>query len=129
MLGIGLTTTVFSIVYGVLLKGLPFPDGDRIMTIARQNKAQDINNGGIPITDVERYRTEQQSFAELALVTSGTMNVSGTEKSERFDGSWVSVNLFHMLSVTPTVGPGFEPGDVATRRRGDGWRSSATSCG
>src|SRR6185369_11814566 len=34
-LGIGLTTTMFSIVYGAMMKGLPYPDGDRIMIIQR----------------------------------------------------------------------------------------------
>ena len=43
-LGIGLTTTMFSIVYGALMRGLPYPDGDRIMAIGRSNPAKDIRN-------------------------------------------------------------------------------------
>src|SRR5579872_2648180 len=101
-LGIGLTTTMFSIVYGVMLKGLPYPDGDKIVQIGRDNKARQINNAGIPITDLARYGSEQKSFTEMASTTSGTMNVSGMDtKAERFDGSWVSANFFHMMAVPP----------------------------
>jgi predicted permease len=116
-LGIGLTTTMFSIVYGALLKGLPFPDGDKVMFISRDNKARQINQSGIPITDLDRYRTDNKSFTEIAATTSGTMNVSGTEKAERFDGSWVSANLFHLLAVAPIKGTGFQPGDDTPQGR------------
>ncbi|HYV98989.1 MAG TPA: ABC transporter permease [Gemmatimonadaceae bacterium] len=110
-LGIGLTTTMFSIVYGALLKGLPFPDGDRIVVLSRDNKAHDINNADVPITDVDLYRTNVHALSEIALVTSGTMNVSGAEKAERYDGSWVSANMFRMLGVQPVAGRDFRPGE------------------
>ena len=45
-LGIGLTTTMFSIVYGALMKGLPYPDGDRIVIVNRSNTARGINQSG-----------------------------------------------------------------------------------
>ena len=41
-LGIGLTTTMFSIVYGALMKGLPYPDGDRIVVVNRANPTRGI---------------------------------------------------------------------------------------
>ena len=110
-MGIGLTTTMFSIVYGALMKGLPFPDGNRIVAINRANKARQITNGSIPITDVERYRSEQHSFTDIAMVTSGTMNVSWTDKSERYDGSWISANMFGMLPARPAAGRDFQPDD------------------
>ncbi len=117
-LGIGLTTTMFSIVYGVMLKGLPYPDGDRIMFVSREHKARQIRQGSIPINDIERYRTENKSFTEIAATTSGTMNVSGAgDKAERFDGSWVSANFFHLVSVAPIKGSGFQPGDDTPQGR------------
>src|SRR3954464_8583666 len=50
-LGIGLTTTMFSIVYGALMKGLPYPDGDRVMVVQRANPAKGINRSSLPIPD------------------------------------------------------------------------------
>src|SRR5690349_10699371 len=106
-LGIGLTTTMFSIVYGALLKGLPYPDGDRIMVVNRSNPARDIRQASIPIQDYFDYRAQQKSFSEFAGYTSGTIFVSGDEKAERFDGSWITANTISMLGVTPILGRNF----------------------
>ncbi len=110
-LGIGLTTTMFSIVYGALLKGLPYPDGARIVNINRSNSARGINQSGISILDYGDYKTQQRSFAELAAVTSGTIFVSGDEKAERFDGSWITANALSMLGVKPILGRHFRAGE------------------
>src|ERR687888_2168054 len=81
-LGIGLTTTMFSIVYGALMKGLPFPEGDRIVLVQRNNLARDIRRMPLPIHDFVDYRAQQRSFEGMAGFTSGTVNVSGSEKAE-----------------------------------------------
>jgi predicted permease len=112
-LGIGLTTTMFSIVYGALMKGLPFPDGDRITSIIRENKEREITQGAIPLPDLERFRTEQRSFSDVAAMTSGTMNVSSNGRAERYDGTWVSANMFRLLSVQPALGRDFRAGEDA----------------
>src|SRR6185437_12716837 len=57
-LGIGLTTTMFSIVYGALLKGLPYPDGDRIMVVNRANPARGITRQALPIQDYVDYKAQ-----------------------------------------------------------------------
>jgi len=110
-LGIGLTTTMFSIVYGALLKGLPYPDGARIVNINRSNSARGINQSGVSILDYSDYKAQQRSFSELAAVTSGTIFVSGDEKAERFDGSWITANALSMLGVKPILGRHFRAGE------------------
>jgi predicted permease len=111
-LGIGLTTTMFSIVYGAMLKGLPFPDGDRIVLVSRSNPTKGIQRqGAIPIQDYFDFATQQRSFTTLAASTSGTIFVSGDEKAERFDGSWITANLFDMLGVRPMLGRTFRAGE------------------
>src|SRR5215212_1803739 len=82
-LGIGLTTTMFSIVYGALMKGLPYPDGDRVMVVLRSNPARGIQQGSVPIQDFFDFKAQQHSFTDLGAVTSGTIYVSGEEKAER----------------------------------------------
>ena len=111
-LGIGLTTTMFSIVYGALMKGLPYPDGDRIMIIQRANPARGITRqNALPIQDFFDYKAQQHSFGDLATITSGTIYVSGEEKAERFDGSWISANTFDIVGVRPMLGRTFTPAD------------------
>ena len=110
-LGIGLTTTMFSIVYGALMKGLPYPDGDRIMIIGRANPAKDIRNQPVPIQDFVDYRKEQHTFNDLAASTSGTIYVSGDEKAERFTGAWITANMFDVVGVRPLLGRTFRAGE------------------
>src|SRR5947207_1283863 len=110
-LGIGLTTTMFSIVYGALMKGLPYPDGDRIVVVIRSNPARGIDRQSLPIQDFVDYRAQQRSFVEFAAATSGTIFVSGDEKAERFDGSWITANTFDMLGVHPIIGRSFRAGE------------------
>jgi len=110
-LGIGLTTTMFSIVYGALMKGLPYPDGDRVLMVQRANPARDIRQSSLPIQDYYDFRKQQQSFTDLAAFTSGSIYVSGDEKAERFDGSWITANTFDMLGVRPVLGRNFRAGE------------------
>jgi putative ABC transport system permease protein len=110
-LGIGLTTTMFSIVYGALMRGLPYQDGDRIMAIGRANPAKDIRNQSLPIQDFVDYRKQQQTFTDLAGSTSGTIYVSGDEKAERFTGAWITANMFHVVGVRPLLGRTFRAGE------------------
>ena len=110
-LGIGLTTMMFSIVYGAMLKGLPFEDGDRILIVYRSNPELGNNRQSLPIQDFHDYRLQQSSFIDLGAYTSGTMNVSGTDRAERYQGSWITAGAFAMLGVTPALGREFLPGE------------------
>jgi predicted permease len=110
-LGIGLTTTMFSIVYGALMKGLPYPDGQRIMIVQRANPARGIQRSSLPIQEFFDYKAQQRSFTDLAAFTSGTMYLSGEEKAERFDGSWVTANAFDVIGVRPVLGRNFRAGE------------------
>jgi putative ABC transport system permease protein len=103
-LGIGLTTTMFSIVYGVLLRGMPFPEPDRLAAIARQNPSRGDGFLQVTIHDFQEYRAQQRSFTSVAGLYGGTANVSGTEKAERFDGAWTTADLFDVLGVKPILG-------------------------
>ena len=118
-LGIGLTTAAFSIVYGALMIGLPYPGGDRIAVVARANPARDVQRGTISIQDFGDYAAQQKSFTALGGYTSGTVNVSpagaaaGAPAAERLNGSWVTANLFGVLGVTPLLGRTFTATEAA----------------
>jgi predicted permease len=112
-LGIGLTTTMFSIVYGALLKGLPYPDGDRIVVMYRTNPSRGIQQQSLSIQEYHDYAAQQRSFTQLGAWTSGTMNVSGSEKAERFDGSWITASTFDLVGMRPILGRGFRKGEDA----------------
>jgi putative ABC transport system permease protein len=110
-LGIGLTTTMFSIIYGAMMKGLPYPDGNRIMVVTRSNPSREIRQQALPVQDFVDYKAQQHTFTDLGATTSGTIYVSGTEKAERFDGSWITANIFDIIGVRPILGRNFRAGE------------------
>ena len=110
-LGIGLTTTVFSIVYAALMRGLPYDGADRIAFVQRANPGRDFDDLPVTIHDYVDYRAQQRSFESLAAYYSGTINVSGTERAERYTGAWVTSNVFATYGVEPILGRGFRAGE------------------
>jgi predicted permease len=110
-LGIGLCTTAFSLVYGVFGRGLDVPDADRLTLIYRTNPTRGIDWMGVTEHDFHDWAAQQTSFEALGHFSTGTVNLSGTEGPERFDGAFVSANLFDILRVPPAIGTTFRPGD------------------
>jgi putative ABC transport system permease protein len=108
--GIGLTTTMFSIVYGVMLKGLPFPNGDRIVAVYRNNTVN-AQRDAVPIADYADYVARQHSLSSMAAYYSGTMNVSGVGQAERYTGAWVTASTFGIAKTQPLLGRVFRPDD------------------
>ncbi|HEX5437885.1 MAG TPA: ABC transporter permease [Gemmatimonadaceae bacterium] len=112
-LGIGLTTAMFSVVYGVLIRGLPYPHGDRIAIVYRNNPAQGIRRQSLPIQDFVDYRAQQQSFTALGAYVPGMVNVSGGERAERVAATWVTADVFQILGVQPMLGRAIRRGEDA----------------
>ena len=109
-LGIGLTTTMFSIVYAAMLKGLPYERADRLVALFRNRPAQGIEFLQISIHDFADWRDQQTSFEALAAFYVETVNVGGTEGQPiRYYGAYTSANLFDILRVRPILGRTFRP--------------------
>lgn len=106
-LGVGLTTVMFSIVYGALHRGLPFDDADRIMHLERANPTEGITSMEVPIHDYLDWAERQRSFEELGAFYSGTVNIRGTERPERYDGAFMTANTLDVLRTQPAMGRWF----------------------
>jgi putative ABC transport system permease protein len=106
-LGIGLTTTMFSIVNGAVLRGLPFPESDRIYHVAPFNVAEqdDVDSRAHTVAEFMR---RQQAFEPLAAFRFATANVVGPDGiPERYRAAWVTANVFRLLKVAPVLGRDF----------------------
>ena len=109
-LGIGLTTTMFSIVYAAVLRGLPYERSDRLVAIFRNRPAQGIQFMPVGIHDFTDWRARQKSFDGMAAYYAETVNVSGSEgRPVRYLGAYASANLFDILRVRPVLGRTFRP--------------------
>jgi len=110
-LGIGLCTTMFSIMYGIYGRGIGVPESDRLVVLSHTNPSQNIDRMQVPQHDLYDWREEQRSFEGLGGFDMGTMNLSDGGDPERFEGAWVTANAFDLLQVQPVLGRAFREGD------------------
>ena len=96
-LGIGLTTTIFSIVNGALFKGLPFEDADRVVWIESRDLSRDNRRLNTTLHDFLDIRDQQTVFDGLAAATIRPVNLSGEEgRPERHTGLFTSVGCSNL---------------------------------
>lgn len=113
-LGIALTATMFSIIDGIYLKGLPFDDSERLVHLEQNNLERGWESMEVGVHNFEDWRRQQTSFEGMAGFTSGTFNLAdGDNLPERYNGSWITPGFLDLLRVEPILGRGFEPADEA----------------
>jgi predicted permease len=105
-LGVGATTAIFSVVYGLLLASLPFHDADRIVSIGETHPQVP---GSIVATypDYQDWKTQQKSFTEIAAYSTlnpATVSLATNGHAEQVHRVLSSGNLFSLLGVSPLVG-------------------------
>ena len=110
-LGIGITSAAFSIIDGVLLRDLPFPDPDRIVTIT----GRDSLGNDIPAVSLPNYydwREQARSFESMAIYeTARRPMLTGTD-AFRIEVASVSAEFFKVLRVPPAIGRTLTPADA-----------------
>jgi len=106
-LGIGSVTTMFSVINGAILRGLPFEEPHELVTIERFDQQRQPWNTGIPIQDFLEFRETQTSFEGIAAYFGGTVNVSLDDNPIRFTGSRISHDWLEILGAQPLIGRGF----------------------
>jgi predicted permease len=111
--GIGAATAVFSVVDGVLLRSLPYPRSDRLVSIFQTAPGFGLSQKEIPqsVPFYLLYRAQAHRFAELALYKGGTANLSGGDIPERVPAALVTASLFRVLQVRPRLGRSFTEED------------------
>ncbi|HZF12934.1 MAG TPA: ABC transporter permease [Thermoanaerobaculia bacterium] len=111
--GIGATTAVFSVVDGVLLRPLPYPQPDRLVSIFQIAPGLGLGQSQIPqsIPLYLLYRQRAHRFADLAIYMPGTANLSGGEAPERVPAALTSASFLRVLKITPRIGRAFTAED------------------
>jgi predicted permease len=108
-LGIGATVTIFTIVDAILIRPLPYPESERIVTFSHHAPGLDLpelrNSGGM----VRFYRENARSIRDLSVVDGGPANLTGGDVAEQVEMAWVSPSLFDALRVRPALGRAFTP--------------------
>ena len=108
-LGIGATTAIFSVVYGVLLRPLPYSGAGRIMAISEVN-----SNGGLSrLADpnFDDFRDQNRSFQSIAKYNADISSVSGTTQPTRTMVASVTPEFLTVFGVAPITGRDFTASD------------------
>ncbi len=106
-LGIGATSTIFSVFNAAVLRTLPFPEPDRLVEI-REFDPESGRVRGLTVPTFLAWREQNQTFEQMARgIETTTIPVSWAEGTERVGMQIVGAHLFRLLGVEPVVGRAF----------------------
>ncbi len=112
--GLGCTLFMLSAINSMILEPLPFKDAQQLHHVGYVSTDDPDELHGIPQKDFVAIRREQKSFTQMAGYGQGTINVSDANGPVRYDGVFMTGNLFEMLGVRPALGRNMtEADDVA----------------
>jgi predicted permease len=104
-LGIGANTALFSVINGVLLSPLPFPDPDQLVTL-HENKPN-FEGGSVSYSNFRDWQKENHTFSALALARTYAFSLTGVGEPEQVGGEFISSDFFSVLGVQPVIGRTF----------------------
>lgn len=109
-LGIGMSTFMMSVLYGMNLRTLPFEDADAIVVAAGEPSR--TQGGRLPLPVFEAWRDGSRSFVAMAGEVDAPANLGDeTKATDQFGGTFISHNVFSILGVRPALGRDFRPND------------------
>lgn len=111
--GIGLTVAIFSLVYGVLLAPLPYPEPERLIDVSHDAPGLDLEDMDLSVPLYLRYRERAHSFENLALMRDGRVSLTGLDVPDRVRQGTVTASLFHVAKIQPILGRAFTQEDEA----------------
>jgi putative ABC transport system permease protein len=110
-LGIGANTAIFSVIYGVLLRPLPYHEGERLVVVRQQARANNASSLGFSVPEFFDYRDQNKTMESMVEHHSMNFVLYGRDEPERVQTGVVSSNFFDVLGVKPLLGRTFTPED------------------
>jgi putative ABC transport system permease protein len=108
-LGIGANTALFSVVNGVLLNPLPFPDPGQLVTL--HESKPNFDRGSISYPNFQDWQRNNRSFSAFAISRSYAFSLTGSGDPEQVGAEFVSSEFFRILGVKPVLGRDFAAGE------------------
>ena len=107
---------MFSVVKTVLLQPIPYQSPEQLAMLWIEDPARNVRESRSSLQDVEQWRTQTRTFADIATFDAVTMTLTGAEGTDRIAGASTSANLFPLLGVQPLLGRSFSIQEAAERQ-------------
>ncbi len=110
-LGIGANTAIFSVVNAVLLRPLPFPNSDQLMSVFESDRVRGGVRGSYSYPNFFDLRDQNHVFEHVAAYHDNDFTLTGQGQPVMLHGAMASADLFSVLGVTPMLGRTFTPAE------------------
>jgi len=110
-LGIGANTAIFSVVHAVLLRPLPYPQGQQLVFIRQQAQREGIDDIGFSAHEIQDDREQNRTLSGVAEYHNMSFILFGHGDPDRVRAAVVSANYFDLFGVKPLLGRTFLPDD------------------
>jgi putative ABC transport system permease protein len=108
-LGIGANTAIFSVVYSVLLRPLPYDEPEKLMSVYSMYPQRNYFKSVVSAPDFVDWRAQNKVFDAMSAYAWGSYTLTEIDLPERFNGLSVSANFFQVLGVNLLLGRAFLP--------------------
>jgi putative ABC transport system permease protein len=108
-LGIGANTALFSIVNGVLLNPLPYPEPEQLVTLAESKP--NFDSGSISFPNFQDWRKNNRTFSMMGISRSYSYSMTGRGEAEQVGAEFISSDYLAVLGVKPVIGRLFAEGE------------------
>ena len=110
-LGIGSTTAIFSVVYGVLLRPLPYPNPGRLVELFEDNPTANMPRFRVSTLNYLSWTERATGFEALGVYSSLSATLTDRGDPESVPGGAATASMFKVLGLTPIAGRAFQAGD------------------
>src|ERR1700746_3863399 len=108
-LGIGANTAIFSVVNGVLLNPLPFPQPEQLVSL--RERQPNFVTGSISYPNFRDWQRNNHTFSSMAISRPVSFSLTGSGEAEQLQAELLSSDYFSLLGVKPAIGRMFAPGE------------------
>jgi predicted permease len=108
-LGIGANTAIFSVVNGVLLNPLPYPQPERLVALAESKP--NFETGSISYPNFRDWQKDNHAFSSIAVSRAYSFSLTGAGEAEQVRAEFISSDFFSLLGVHPVIGRSLAPGE------------------
>jgi putative ABC transport system permease protein len=110
-LGIASSTAIFSVIDGVLLHPLPYPESDKIITLSQTRRSAGMASGASAPANYIDWAAQNDVFAFMSASRGEQFSLSDGDRPERVRGTMTTSNMFPLFGVSPLLGRVLQPTD------------------